>query len=208
MGNRQGVLGMLPGLNQGRYGAGQALMNVGQQQQGLLQNALDMGYDEYRDARDWDVSRLQALTNALGSINGGTVQQSGANPNYRSAGQNAYSTALSLAGAWMSSSRELKDTQGPADPDAMLKAVRSWDLDHWKYKGEDTPHIGTYAEDFNKSLGLPEKPVIEFPDMFGALTGAIQSLDKKVQAIGSGKEKGKAGGQNWFGEMGKPRKVA
>ena len=106
MGNRQGVLGMLPGLNQGRYGAGQALMNVGQQQQGLLQNALDMGYDEYRDARDWDVSRLQALTNALGSINGGTVQQSGANPNYRSAGQNAYSTALPLAGAWMSSSRD------------------------------------------------------------------------------------------------------
>jgi hypothetical protein len=52
-----------------------------------------------------------------------------------------------------------------------------------------TRHIGTYAEDFNQSLGLPDKPVIEFPDMFGALTGAIQSLDKKVQAIG-GKEKG------------------
>lgn len=43
--------------------------------------------------------------------------------------------------------------------------------------------------------------------MFGALTGAIQSLDRKVQAIG-GKEKGQGGGQNWFGETGKPRKVA
>lgn len=43
--------------------------------------------------------------------------------------------------------------------------------------------------------------------MSGALTGAIESLDKKVRAIG-GKEKGQGGGQNWLGETGKPRKVA
>lgn len=87
-------------LNDAKYGDARALMNIGQQQQGLLQNAMDTDYDEYRDWRDWDVNRLGALTNALGSVQGGTSSSTGANPNYRSAGQNAAGYAALLASLW------------------------------------------------------------------------------------------------------------
>lgn len=46
------------------------------------------------------MNRLGALTNALGSIQGGTSQQTGANPNYRSAGQNAAGYAALIASLW------------------------------------------------------------------------------------------------------------
>jgi hypothetical protein len=98
--NNFAALDRLPMLNDLRYADGRALMNIGQQQQGLMQNALDTDYDEYRDWRDWDVNRLGALTNALGSIQGGTSSSTGANPNYRSAGQNAAGYAALLASLW------------------------------------------------------------------------------------------------------------
>lgn len=91
---------MLPQFNDMRYDDARALMSIGAQQQGLAQNAYDVGYDNFTEWRDWDANRLGILTNALGAIQGGTSSQTGANPNYRSAGQNAAGYAALLASLW------------------------------------------------------------------------------------------------------------
>lgn len=98
--NRQNVLGMVPQLNQGRYDDARALMNIGQQQQNVWQSAFDTDYGDFVEERDWDANRLGVLSNALGSIQGGTSSQTGANPNYKSAGQNAAGYAALLASMW------------------------------------------------------------------------------------------------------------
>lgn len=99
-GFRQNALGMIPQFNAAKYDDAKALMNIGAMQRGLTQDALDTAYGDFQEWRDWDANRLGVLTNALGSIQGGTTSATGANPNYRSAGQNAAAAAAILASMW------------------------------------------------------------------------------------------------------------
>lgn len=64
---------------------------------GRLQGAYDADYDMYRDQRDFAANRFGLLTNALSTIQGGSQSQTGPNPNYRSAGQNAATAAALIA---------------------------------------------------------------------------------------------------------------
>lgn len=103
--NRQIAAGMIPGLNESRYGAGKALGAIGAQQQGLLQNALDIGYGDFVEQRDWDKNNMSLLQNGISALTGGNQVQTsnGANPNYQSAAQNAAgyaATAAALAKLW------------------------------------------------------------------------------------------------------------
>jgi hypothetical protein len=98
--NEQNALGMIPTLNDARYDDARALMNIGQQQQGLWQGLYDQGYDDFLERRDWNKNQMGVLTNALGTINGGTQSQTSANPNYRSSGQNVAGYAALLASLW------------------------------------------------------------------------------------------------------------
>lgn len=61
------------------------------------QGLYDKWYDQYLDQRDFGANRLGLLTNALGSIQGGTSSSTGANPNYRSGTQNALTAAAIMA---------------------------------------------------------------------------------------------------------------
>lgn len=96
----QNALGMIPQFNAAKYDDAKALMNIGAMQRGLTQDALDTGYNDFREWRDWDANRLGVLTNALGAIQGGTTSATGDNPNYRSAGQNAAAVGAILASMW------------------------------------------------------------------------------------------------------------
>lgn len=83
----------------------------------------------------------------------------------------------------MSCDREVKDDHGAADTAATLKAVNSLPLHRWNYKGETQTHIGTFAQEFNAELGLPEAKTIHIIDMLGALIGSVQALTKRVEAM-------------------------
>lgn len=98
--NSLAALGAIPGLNSTKYDDARALLNIGQQQQGLAQNVFDTGYEDFQNYQNWDANRLGVLTNALGAIQGGQSSSTGANPNYRSAGQNAATAAAVLASMW------------------------------------------------------------------------------------------------------------
>lgn len=98
--NDLSAAGMASEINGARYDDARALMNIGQQQQNLAQGAYDTAYGDFQEWRDWDANRLGVLSNALGAIQGGTATQTGPNPNYRSAGQNAAGYAALLASMW------------------------------------------------------------------------------------------------------------
>lgn len=64
---------------------------------GRDQMGLDRQYDEFLRGQGWQSQQLNPLLQALSTIQGGTVASTGANPNYRSAGQNAATAAALFA---------------------------------------------------------------------------------------------------------------
>lgn len=95
--NQLTALGQLPSLNQAGYYGAQQLGQQGAIGQVTNQSQLDADYNTYVEGRDWSANRLGLLGNILGTIQGGTSSQTGANPNYRSAGQNAATAATIIA---------------------------------------------------------------------------------------------------------------
>lgn len=97
--NRQGAMSFLPSLQQmGQSDANQLLRN-GSLQQALQQQAINDDRDQFNEYRDWDANRLGLLSNALGSIKGGTGSETktGDNPNYKSGAENTAAYAQIIA---------------------------------------------------------------------------------------------------------------
>lgn len=97
----------------------------------------------------------------------------------------------SLAGMGMmafTSSKELKEDKRPAK--GSLEAVRRMPVEEWKYKDgieDGGQHIGAYAEDFHAATGKGDGKSIPMVDAIGITMGAIQDLDKKVDALAKGR---------------------
>jgi hypothetical protein len=81
--------------------------------------------------------------------------------------------------------RNAKDEIAPASPESALEAISAIPIAIWSYKAdpEKVPHIGTYAQDFNKALGLPPALSISPIDLFGALIGSVQALSARVKEL-------------------------
>lgn len=81
-GNQLAAMGMIPGLNQAQYYGAGLLGQQGLQQQGLGQTYLDANYNQFLDARNWDVNRFQPFLQGISAMQGGTVSstQPGASP--------------------------------------------------------------------------------------------------------------------------------
>lgn len=96
---RMSALGQLGALQQYGYNDSAQLARQGALQQALNQQAINDDREQFNEWRDWDANRLGLLTNALGSIRGGTSSNttSGDNPNYKSAGENAAGYAALIA---------------------------------------------------------------------------------------------------------------
>lgn len=95
--------------------------------------------------------------------------------------------ASNPSGMFGTSSKFLKDEIDDAREDFMLEALDRMPVRRWRYKKEtgldQDEHIGPYAEDFNRELHLPEKPVIFLLDAAGAHHGAIKALKRRVEDL-------------------------
>jgi hypothetical protein len=96
----------------------------------------------------------------------------------------------SLAGMGLMafSSKELKEDKRPAT--GSLEAVRRMPVGEWKYKdgiADGGEHIGPYAEDFQAATGKGNGKMINLMDAVGVTMGAVQQLDKKVDALAKGR---------------------
>ena len=90
-------------------------------------------------------------------------------------------TGLSNVG--ITSSKKFKDVLADLDNNAILSAIKALPVSLWKYKGDDTPHVGTYAEDFRDSFGLGDGTTIPVVDAIGVLTSGVKALAKKIEEL-------------------------
>ena len=113
-------------------------------------------------------------------------QQSSAN---NSAGLwSGLGTAAGL-GMMAFSSKELKTDKESFE--GGLDAINAMPVERWNYKkgvSDEGPHIGAYAEDFQKATGLGDGKTINMIDAVGVNMKATQELDKKVEKLARGIE--------------------
>jgi len=155
--------------------------SLGQYNNGLVGNAQQMMLGGVPNSNPYQVD----VTGAYG------LNQQGNAMNYNAQVQNANGQnqmmgqlgSAALMAMMMFSSRTLKDDHGPVDKEDILDAMCSIPVHKWNYKNDATPHIGTFAEDFNAALGLPDKLHINVVDAIGALTASVQQLHKRIEQL-------------------------
>lgn len=82
-------LALAPSLSQAGYAGANQLLGIGNQQQGMANQNNQAQYLEFLRGQGWDAQQLGLLGQALGTVNGAYSNQTGANPNYQSGGQQA-----------------------------------------------------------------------------------------------------------------------
>jgi hypothetical protein len=149
------------------------------------------GQDQYNNSLlNSDFARGQGLLGLIPNVNPGNIDangayqinQAGVNNNYNAATAQANGTnsaigqglGTALQAFLMFCDRNAKEPLGEAP--SVLEAMKTLPVEMWRYKLEGTPHIGTYAQDWNKAMNLPDRPFIDMRDAFGAILGAIKEL--------------------------------
>ena len=84
--------------------------------------------------------------------------------------------------ALFASSRDVKTDNRPADHAESLDRLRGLDVEHWRYRGDPTPHIGPYAEDFAEAF-TGDGRSIDAMDAIGATMSAVKGLAARVDAL-------------------------
>jgi hypothetical protein len=75
---------------------------------------------------------------------------------------------------FMASDRNLKEDIKPVE--GVLERLKELPLFTWKYKGDDTTHIGPMAQDFQKAFGVGDGKTLFFGDMLSVIMGSMKEL--------------------------------
>jgi hypothetical protein len=98
----------------------------------------------------------------------------------------AIGSALTAYGAYAAvpSSKHFKEDHGVVEH-GVLDKLLDLDMHKWNYKGQESTHIGPWAEDFNAIIGK-ESQYIELVDVMGVMLMATKELIQEVRNAKSG----------------------
>ncbi len=155
VGNRRGILGDQNQL----YGTTPGMANMFGQQ--ALQGMGQRGQLE-ANRNNFGLGLIDANLRALGES-----QDRQGTPWWR--------TALGVAGtvapyaAMAFSDKNMKDGITKIDPEKVLKGIKKLDISTWKYRGDDTRHMGPMAQDVKKHLGIGDGKTLHLADIMGVM---------------------------------------
>jgi hypothetical protein len=150
------------------------------------QNAADKAMDARRDlVRDYSFDAEGNAQNAIGGAIG-SAAASDLDRKLRKRGQNASDDAgvagmvgqgvgLALS-AFALSHSSLKEEVTAVGDGEILEGLRQLEINRWKYRGEDTVHVGPMAEDFHRIFGVGDGVTLQLVDVMGVALGALKEL--------------------------------
>jgi len=134
--------------------------------------------------RDIDAAGRTSLANAAGQEK---INQENKRAERKGSQAGVLGSVIGIA-ASIFSSEDYKHDKRPVvkTEGSLLKRLKNVRVDKWKYVGDETDHIGPYAEEFNETFNVGEdnKQMINLGDAVGVLMGSIKELDAKVEARG------------------------
>jgi hypothetical protein len=170
---------------QNRYGAGQALMGLGAQQQNLFQEMLNRQQEEWQRRQQYPLQQLAIRQGAVSAspfnqTNTGTVT---ARPSY-------WQMAQQVFGSDEDMKRDIRGIKNPLDKVRRLKGIEfEWENGYGSEEGEDEggeTDASVSAQDVEKVMpeavsrrgdGMRQ---VSAPQLIGLLTEAVKELDRKV----------------------------
>lgn len=183
----------------------------GRQLENLALSSVGAGRSEQSRAIQADLARRQGMMGELGFFGGagtrppafqatpnlqaqavdplgaiGMMNQNIANQNQAAANKKAGNmqgiSGLGSAGILgMLCSREFKHENREAEN--VLDKVDQLTVERWQYKGDPTPHIGPYAEEFKELFGVGTDHIISTVDAVGVCLKAIQELSAGIREL-------------------------
>lgn len=133
--------------------------------------------------RDLEFAGLEGLANAEGQEK---IRRANERANKKAATAGLISSIVGMGMSFISS-EDVKYDKRPIETEgSLLNRLKKVRVEKWKYIGEDTDHIGPYAEEFNDTfdVGKDNKGMISLVDALGVLMGSVKELDAKVEARG------------------------
>jgi hypothetical protein len=146
--------------------------NAGQRAAGLagLQGLYNTDVGQYQNALDRSTGLLNSRTQAnLGYLGnqGQLATQKGSADNWGKVLSTA-GTAAGIAAIAMSS-RELKEDITPLSDKEIKNKLKKLPLYTWKYKGDNTKHVGPMAEEFADAFGVGDRKTLHLADVMGVV---------------------------------------
>jgi hypothetical protein len=88
-------------------------------------------------------------------------------------------SGLGAVGVTFSSRKFKTDIEPLADEDILRNLVDNVPVYKWRYRGDETQHVGPMAEDFSEAFGLGDGKTINIIDAIGVLASAIRALEAR-----------------------------
>jgi len=116
------------------------------------------------------------LTNAAGQE---AIRLAQEKANRKQARNSLIGSAIGIGAMMLMSDENIKSNKRKVSLLDKLKTVR---VEKWKYVGEDTDHIGPYAQEFNDAFGVgqDDNSQIAVLDALGVTLGAVKELSEQV----------------------------
>jgi len=84
-------------------------------------------------------------------------------------------TAAPYVGMALSDRTKKKAISEPLDTKKVMKGIKKLNLHTWKYKGDDTTHMGPMAQDVKKHLGIGDGKTLHLADIMGVMLATSKS---------------------------------
>jgi len=116
------------------------------------------------------------LTNAAGQE---AIRLAQEKANRKQARNSMIGSAIGIGAMMLMSDENIKSNKRKVSLLDKLKNVR---VEKWKYVGQDTDHIGPYAQEFNDAFGVgqDDNSQIAVLDALGVTLGAVKELSERV----------------------------
>jgi Chaperone of endosialidase len=182
----QNALSMAPQYAQEDWNRIDRLGAAGQQVQTQNQANIQDSVNRYNYAANapWDqLQRLLSSVQGAGAGYGSSTQPYYSNPFLGGvSGLSGLMGGLGslLAAPMFASSREYKTDILPLYGNGALDTVKDMPVYSWKYRGDETPHVGPVAEEWQERTGLGDGKSINLGDAVGLLFGAVGELAQRL----------------------------
>jgi hypothetical protein len=176
--NQLGALDRLPALTNMDLERGMGLFDIGSRER-------EMGVEQFEAERQ-EVERQEQIKQFIMEL----IFRAGVSPTYGVTGgfpvQGPNDSGGLVGGLFSGISTKLLKKDGkPVDSAEVLRRLQSMPVKAWRYlweNGEDSMHIGPYAEDFQRAFG-GEGYKIDFLHALGVSMVALQELTSRVEAL-------------------------
>lgn len=171
-----------PLIQQSSLLPGATVAGVGAQNRAFEQAQIDDAVKNFYSSQFLPLMLAQQIAGtALGFPGGTTVTTSGGaetSPMQAALGGASFLTAL--APLFFMSDREMKEDIQPLEHEDVVERLAGLDLATWKYKDDDTLHMGPMAQDFQEAFGVGDGKTIHLADVAGVMLSTAKTMAEMI----------------------------